>query len=72
MEPMDHNRLQAVLGAEETSKLLGMLNSAGEPVLRQAAEAAKQGDYSRVQQLLQPVLGQEARQLARDLEKRLG
>lgn len=72
MEPMDHTRLQNILGAEEALKLRHLLNGLSDTILQQAAEAARQEDYSQVQQLLQPVLGKEARQLAADLGKRLG
>ena len=72
MESMDHKKMQAIMDAAETTKLLNMLKGVNDTLLQQAAEAAKRGDYSHVQKLLSPILGKNAEKLATDLGNRIG
>ena len=62
---MEHSfspeQLRRVLGSAEGRQLLALLASGGER-LRQAADAAKQGDHARAMELLRPVLNTEQAQ----------
>ena len=49
-------QIQRVLGSREGKQLLQMLNRNAGGVLRQAAAAAKSGDYETVRRLLEPVM----------------
>ena len=57
---MEHSfspeQLRRVLGSSEGRQLLALLSSGCGERLRQAADAAKQGDHARAMELLQPVL----------------
>ena len=61
---MEHSfspeQLRRVLGSSEGRQLLALLSSGCG--LRQAADAAKQGDHARAMELLQPVLNTEQAQ----------
>ena len=63
---MEHSfspeQLRRVLGSSEGQQLLALLSSGGDERLRQAADAAKQGDHARAMELLQPVLNTEQAQ----------
>ena len=63
---MEHSfspeQLRRVLGASEGRQLLALLSSGCGERLRQAADAAKQGDHARAMELLQPVLNTEQAQ----------
>ncbi len=72
---MEHSfspeQLRRVLGSAEGRQLLALLAllaSGGGERLRQAADAAKQGDHARAMELLQPVLNtKQAQALLRKL-----
>ena len=55
-------QLRRVLGSAEGRQLLALLASGGGERLRQAADAAKQGDHARAMELLRPVLNTEQAQ----------
>ena len=55
-------QLRRVLGSAEGRQLLTLLSSGGGERLRQAADAAKQGDHARALELLRPVLSTEQAQ----------
>lgn len=63
---MEHSfspeQLRRVLGSSEGRQLLALLSSGCGEHLRQAADAAKQGDHARAMELLQPVLNTEQAQ----------
>lgn len=63
---MEHSfspeQLRRVLGSSEGRQLLALLSSGCGERLRQAADAAKQGDHARARELLQPVLNTEQAQ----------
>ena len=63
---MEHSfspeQLRRVLGSSEGRQLLALLSSGCGESLRQAADAAKQGDHARAMELLQPVLNTEQAQ----------
>ena len=63
---MEHSfspeQLRRVLGSSEGRQLLALLSSGWGERLRQAADAAKQGDHARAMELLQPVLNTEQAQ----------
>ena len=63
---MEHSfspeQLRRVLGSSEGRQLLALLSSGCGECLRQAADAAKQGDHARAMELLQPVLNTEQAQ----------
>ena len=63
---MEHSfspeQLRRVLGSSEGRQLLALLSSGCGERLRQAADAAKQGDHARAMELLQPVLNTEQAQ----------
>ena len=63
---MEHSfspeQLRRVLGSAEGRQLLALLASGGGERLRQAADAAKQGDHARAMELLRPVLNTEQAQ----------
>ena len=63
---MEHSfspeQLRRVLGYSEGRQLLALLSSGCGERLRQAADAAKQGDHARAMELLQPVLNTEQAQ----------
>ena len=63
---MEHSfspeQLRRVLGSSEGLQLLALLSSGCGERLRQAADAAKQGDHARAMELLQPVLNTEQAQ----------
>ena len=63
---MEHSfspeQLRRVLGSAEGRQLLALLSSGGGERLRQAADAAKQGDHARAMELLRPVLSTEQAQ----------
>ena len=63
---MEHSfspeQLRLVLGSSEGRQLLALLSSGCGERLRQAADAAKQGDHARAMELLQPVLNTEQAQ----------
>lgn len=63
---MEHSfspeHLRRVLGSSEGRQLLALLSSGCGERLRQAADAAKQGDHARAMELLQPVLNTEQAQ----------
>ena len=63
---MEHSfspeQLRRVLGSSEGRQLLALLSSGCGEGLRQAADAAKQGDHARAMELLQPVLNTEQAQ----------
>ena len=63
---MEHSfspeKLRRVLGSSEGRQLLALLSSGCGERLRQAADAAKQGDHARAMELLQPVLNTEQAQ----------
>ena len=62
------DQLRRVLGSAEGKQLLALLASGGGERLRQAADAAKQGDHARAMELLQPVLNtKQAQALLRKL-----
>ena len=49
-------QVKRVLGSKEGKQLLQMLNRDGGSALRQAATAARTGDYETVKRLLEPVM----------------
>lgn len=49
-------QLQSVLGTQEGKKLLQLLNRDGGDALRQAAAAAKNGDYETAKRIMQPLV----------------
>ena len=55
-------QLRRVLGSAEGRQLMALLASGGGERLRQAADAAKQGDHARAMALLQPILSTEQAQ----------
>lgn len=55
-------QLRRVLGSAEGRQLLALLASGGGERLRQAADAAKQGDHAQAMSLLQPILSTEQAQ----------
>ena len=63
---MEHSfspeQLRRVLGSSEGRQLLALLASGGGERLRQAADAAQQGDHARAMELLRPVLNTEQAQ----------
>ena len=72
MEHLTQAQLQAILASPEGKQLLALLQKDSGAAFQKAADAARAGDYARVQALLKPVLGAEGQQLAQDLEKRFG
>lgn len=56
MEPLTQKQLDALFRTPESKQLLILLQEAGDAALRKAADAAKAGDFSTVQQVLQPAL----------------
>ena len=63
---MEHSfspeQLRRGLGSAEGRQLLALLASGGGERLRQAADAAKQGDHAQAMELLRPVLNTEQAQ----------
>lgn len=73
MEPLSQAQLQAILGSQEAKALISLLQADGGQKVRQAAAAAKAGDYAAVQNILKPILeGGQGEALARQLQERLG
>ena len=56
MEQLDQKQIHQLLQSPQGQALKAMLEQAGTATLRQAAEAAAQGDYSRVRTILKPIL----------------
>lgn len=64
-------QVKRVLGSKEGKLLLQMLNRDGGGALRQAAAAAKVGDYETVRRLLEPVMQTpEAAELTEKLNRK--
>lgn len=73
MEHPSQDQIQALLRSPEAAKLLTLLQATSADTLHQAVRAAKQGDYTKVQSLLNPSLqGSQAETLARTLEQQYG
>ena len=63
MEQLDQKQIRQLLQSPQGQALQAMLEQAGTSILRQAAEAAVQGDYLRVREILQPVLEHQGKKL---------
>lgn len=61
-ETFSKEQLRRVLSSEQGKALLALLRADGGTRLKQAAEAVRQGDHARAQQILQPVLQTEQAQ----------
>ena len=73
MEHLDPSKIRTLLESREGKQLLELLQKSSADTLRQASEAAKTGNYDRVQTLLKPVMdGSGGEALARTLAQRLG
>ena len=63
MEQLDQKQINQLLKSPQGQALKAMLEQAGTATLRQAAEAAAQGDYARVRTVLQPILDRQGQNL---------
>lgn len=73
MEQLKPEQLQALMGAAETKKLLAILQRDGGTAWNQATQAIRQGDYSKAQSILQPLVsGTDAASIAQQLRQKLG
>ena len=63
MEQLDQKQINQLLQSPQGQALKAMLEQAGTATLRQAAEAAVQGDYARVRTVLQPILDRQGQYL---------
>ena len=73
MEHVSANQLQEILNAPESKQLLRFLQEANGENLKMAIQAAKDGNYQSVEQLLKPSLSSDkAKRLIGNIEKKIG
>lgn len=69
--PFTPGQLQSVLGTQEGKRLLQLLNRDGGKALRQAAAAARSGDYETAKRIMQPLVQTpEASALLEQIDRR--
>ena len=69
--PFTPEQLQRILGTQEGKMLLQLLNRDGGDALRQAAAAAKNGDYDAAKRIMQPLVQtREASELLEKIDQR--
>lgn len=61
-EKLSQEQLRRILSSEAGRALLALLRADGGARMRQAAEAVRQGEHARAQEILQPVLQTEQAQ----------
>lgn len=71
MEHLDTVKLQAILNSPEGTFLLQQLQKADGNLLQQAVQAAKAGDYTRAQAILQPLLTSDIRNTAERINRKI-
>lgn len=70
---MSKQEIEKLVKSRQAQELLALLQKDGGAVLRQASQAASQGDYAKVQELLAPKLqSEDAARILKQMENKNG